>query len=212
MQPAIEARLVQWNNDQNQLRNYIIREIIRVKETRLLSKVNALLLRERKISLKFTNAWLWNFQRRWNLKARKHQEEVVDADIDIMRAQLLSLQSIWSHYHKADIWNADKMELNYATPADHKILSDSVPGRNKDKHRLTLLFFANADRTENFRLLFIGKAKRPRCFLKHLGKDLGFDYSSDKKAWMKTEIFFEWLYRIDSYIYQVMDRMIACIR
>ncbi len=43
---------------------------------------------------------------------------------------------------------------------------------------------------KKFDLMIIGKAKHPRAFRTKAGKELGFDYYSNKTAWMRTELFF----------------------
>jgi len=40
---------------------------------------------------------------------------------------------------------------------------------------------------------FIGKSKKPRCFLKKTGKELGFSYHFNPKAWITTILFQLWL-------------------
>ncbi|CAI6357775.1 unnamed protein product [Macrosiphum euphorbiae] len=49
--------------------------------------------------------------------------------------------------------------------------------------------------TEKLKLFVIGKAKKPRCF-KGI-KSLPVDYRSNKKAWMTSSLFSEWLLNFD---------------
>lgn len=55
---------------------------------------------------------------------------------------------------------------------------------------------ANADGTEKFPLMSIGRACRPRPFREKYGHELGFDYYFNK-AWMNRESFFAGLKRFD---------------
>jgi len=50
-------------------------------------------------------------------------------------------------------------------------------------------------RTEKLKLFVIGKAKNPRCF-KGI-KSLPVDYRSNKKDWMTSSLFSEWLLNFD---------------
>ena len=59
---------------------------------------------------------------------------------------------------------------------------------------------ANSSGTEKFPLFFIGSARRPCCFQKKTGEQLGFEYAHNKKAWMMMDLLFKWLLRLDSYI------------
>ncbi len=61
-----------------------------------------------------------------------------------------------------------------------------MSGLKADKFRIILGFGCNADGSEK---LFIGKYKVPRCFQKKAPRDWGFDYESNKSAWMTASIF-----------------------
>ncbi len=83
-----------------------------------------------------------------------------------------------------------------------------MSGRKKDKVRLSYLVCANADGTEKFPFMIIEKSKRPRCFKKKSGQELGFDYWNNKRAWMRSDIFFPWLQRFDACIGNTRDRKV----
>ncbi len=61
---------------------------------------------------------------------------------------------------------------------------------NTYSSRFTFLTCVNADGSEEFNVMIIGKGKLPRAFRKTTGKELGFDYYSKKTARMRTELFF----------------------
>ena len=48
---------------------------------------------------------------------------------------------------------------------------------------------------EKFPMFVIGKSKTPRCF-KHI-KNLPWKYKSEKKSWMASQIFQEWVLKLD---------------
>lgn len=48
--------------------------------------------------------------------------------------------------------------------------------------------------------MVIGTAKKPRVFRRQSGQALGFDYHNNSKAWMTSQLFFDWLHRFDSHI------------
>ena len=48
---------------------------------------------------------------------------------------------------------------------------------------------------EKFSMFVIGKSKTPRCF-KHI-KKLPWKYKSEKKRWMESQIFEEWVRKLD---------------
>ena len=49
-------------------------------------------------------------------------------------------------------------------------------------------------------LTVIGRSKRPRAFKGKSGSELGFDFYHNKKSWMTTVLFFDWLRRSDAFI------------
>lgn len=210
-QPTIERRLIQWVNDQNKVGNCLTGEVIREKGKRLLVEVNALLPDADKIKMKFSAGWLWNFQRRWHLKSRKLHGESCDADEVAIARELPNLRSICARYERKDVFNADETGLNYAMPPDRTISKKPMPGRKKDKRRLTLLVCCNASGTEKYPILFIGNSKQPRCFKKKSAAELGFDYAWNKKAWMNMSIFFEWLERFAAFIRQTPGRKVLLL-
>nr|XP_042907519.1 tigger transposable element-derived protein 2-like [Parasteatoda tepidariorum] len=71
---------------------------------------------------------------------------------------------------------------------------ESTQGCKTSKERLTMLCCASMTGTKE-KLLVIGKSKKPRCF-KGV-KNLPVDYFANKRAWMTTTIFNEWLLKWD---------------
>ena len=55
------------------------------------------------------------------------------------------------------------------------------------------MFVANADGSRKLPPLIIGKAQKPRAFKNRTGPQLGFNYTSNAKAWMTSAIYREWL-------------------
>lgn len=72
---------------------------------------------------------------------------------------------------------------------DLTIAEHALSGREKDKTGLMYLACANADGSERFPIMVIGKAERPSCFKKNYGHQLGFDYWNNGMAWMITVLF-----------------------
>ena len=67
----------------------------------------------------------------------------------------------------------------------------TLSGMKKSKDWVTILFGCNADGSEKLPLFFIGKSKQPQCFGKQMGKEHGFYYRNNKKAWMTAVLFEE---------------------
>ncbi|PXF48371.1 Tigger transposable element-derived protein 6 [Gracilariopsis chorda] len=205
-QPAIEEKLIVWINDQYIALRCLTGQMVRDKGNRLLAEVNGLLPEHERWTLKSTTGCLCNFQRRWNLKSSKIYGEAGDADEEGLQRELPVPRALCAQYGREDIFNADEAGVNYCMPPDRTISSQPLLGRKKDKKRLTSLVCANAKGTEKIPLMIIGHAVRPKCFEKEYCAKLGFDYSSNKKAWMTMKLFFDWLLRFDAYVRQTPGR------
>ena len=66
----------------------------------------------------------------------------------------------------------------------------------------------NADEFEKLPMFVIWKSKNPRCFKNF--KHLPCEYKSQKKSWMNSEIFEEWVCKLERK-FRVDDRKIALI-
>ncbi|GBL89361.1 hypothetical protein AVEN_225879-1 [Araneus ventricosus] len=76
------------------------------------------------------------------------------------------------------------------------VKSADSKGGKQAKERITISFCASAV-GEKLKPLMIWKSKTPRCFK---GKDIsriGIHWKSNRKAWMTTAIFEEWLMDFD---------------
>ena len=106
------------------------------------------------------------------------------------------LPTIWSRYKLEDIYNADEFGLFYRMlPAKTMhFKSEKCSGGKLSKQRITGLAAANAV-GDKIPLLVIGKSAKPRCF-KNI-KQLPCVYKSQKKSWMDSEIFVEWVRKLD---------------
>ena len=72
---------------------------------------------------------------------------------------------------------------------------ETCHGGKRAKERITVLVGGNADGSEKLPLLVIGKSKNPRCFKSV--HSLPVDYTASKKAWMNSEIFMNWLQKMN---------------
>jgi hypothetical protein len=73
---------------------------------------------------------------------------------------------------------------------------ESCHGGKMSKDRMTVLVGANKDGSEKLPLLLIGKSGKPRCFKNF--KNLPCKYSSNKTAWMTSDLFNEYLKALDA--------------
>jgi hypothetical protein len=74
-----------------------------------------------------------------------------------------------------------------------------VPGRKKDKTRITVLLGVNATGTDKLKPWVIGNSKRPRPLSKINLEHLPVYYRGNPKAWMNSSVFEEVLREMDSH-------------
>ncbi|XP_025197064.1 tigger transposable element-derived protein 6-like [Melanaphis sacchari] len=129
---------------------------------------------------KASNGWLESFKKRHDIAFRKVCGESATVSDDIVNEWKLHLSELLEGYKPCDIFNADETKCN---------------GGKRSKERLTLLLAVNMTGTDKLKPLIIGKSKNPRCF--SCVKSFPVDYTANKKAWMTSELFAEWLLRID---------------
>jgi len=120
-----------------------------------------------------------------------------------------TLPTILSNYKLEDIFNADEFGLFYQCLPDktYHLKGEKCSGGKKSKDRFTGMATGGAT-GEKLPMFVIGKSKKPRCF-KNI-KHLPCEYKSQKKSWMNSEIFEEWVRKIDRK-FRVDDRKIALI-
>ena len=102
------------------------------------------------------------------------------------------LPTILSNYSLADIYSADEFGLFYqALPSKTMHFKDEkCVGGKFSKQRLTGLAAGNA-LGQKLSMFIIAKANKPRCFKNR--KHLPCRYRGQKKSWMNSDLFEEWV-------------------
>lgn len=72
------------------------------------------------------------------------------------------------------------------------IKGQETPGIKMAKERITVLLCVGAT-GEKMKPLVIGRSEKPRCFQRIDIRNLGVSYTFNKKAWMTSAIFTDWL-------------------
>lgn len=108
------------------------------------------------------------------------------------------MQAILREYSLKDVFNPAECGYFYKMAADKAGALERISGRNGMKERMNFMPCCDADGSERIELMIIGRAYRSRPFEGKTGLELGFDYHANKKAWMTTHLFFEWLKRFNA--------------
>ncbi|KAG0151862.1 hypothetical protein CROQUDRAFT_35912, partial [Cronartium quercuum f. sp. fusiforme G11] len=149
------------------------------------------------IKMKFSDGWMTKFKKRYNIwKVTLHGEvsSVNPDDVASARAQLLE---ITKDYEPHNIYNADESGLCYHMPPNKVLATEQKAGVKDDKSQITYLLCANADGTHKLNPLVIGSSAKPKSFRGKPAHYYGFQYTSNKNAWVTGQIFGDWLQKLD---------------
>ena len=137
--------------------------------------------------------WIERFKRRHGIALKTVSGEAAAVDHTVTNAlKQHDLPSLLNEYGE-DIFNADETGIFYKCLPDKSLAlkGERCTGGKKAKERMTALVAANMSSKEKLPLVVIGKSLRPRC-MKNV-KNLPVDYTANKKAWMTSSIFENWL-------------------
>ena len=114
--------------------------------------------------------------------------------------QLATIREVVASYEANDVFNCDETGLLWKKVPDRSLITRRIPGRKKDKSRITAHFCANSDRTEKLPIWFIGMAKTPKAFTAAgvRVENMNIKWRHSKNVWMTTPIMTEWLPWFDS--------------
>ncbi|XP_050297254.1 tigger transposable element-derived protein 4-like [Anthonomus grandis grandis] len=136
----------------------------------------------------------WRFKVRRNINVGKVSGEAGDVSREAVVNWLTEKwPSIAQNYSCEDIFNGDETGLFYKMTPDRtlKFRVEKCVGGKQSKLRYTVWVCANMTGSEKCKLLVIGKYERPRC-MKNI-KNLPVIYKSNRRAWMTSDIFINYL-------------------
>lgn len=143
---------------------------------------------------------------------RPNHGEAEDVNVEELTAwQDTVLQGELSNYSPEDTYNADETGLNWRLLPNKTMkfkskfilihfkhlysIDDKSSGNKASKERLTVMLCCNATGTDKRDALIIGKSQNPRAFK---GYTRPSNYYSNSNAWMRADIFSEWLEQWDA--------------
>lgn len=184
--PEIERSLVLWFTQCRQSNIPVGGPLLIEKAQSFAKKLNL-------NNFKANSGWLDRFKKRNNITFKKICGESAAVNKDVCLEWMEKLKHLIKDYDAKDIFNADESGLFYKCLPDRTFCfkNEKCHDGKHSKERVTLLFAANMDCTEKVKPLLIGKSAKPRCFKNT--QSFPMDYRHNKKAWMTTDIFNEWL-------------------
>ena len=110
-----------------------------------------------------------------------------------------------------DMFNANEMSFFWKLIQNNGLLMKGLPGRKLDKMRMSVLVMMNTMGTQKICLLFIVTARKPQCFGRKEGQELGIWYFNNKKAWMTREVFVNALEELNARMKQMNWKILLLI-
>lgn len=180
--PQLEAALALWFNN-SQHRIVMTAPIIRAKAVLLADKLE--IPKEKQT---FSSGWVDAFKLRHGIRQIFRHGDAASTNITAVEAARQQIIEIISKYKLRDIYNFDETGLFWRMMPNRTLASYKQAGMKDDKSRITIGVMTNADGSDIRKPLIIGHARRPRCFEKREGRDLGYYYFWNKSAWMENSI------------------------
>lgn len=148
---------------------------------------------------KASNGWFDNFKKRNNIsfKVMAGESESVASDVVDKWTQEV-LPKLIEGWDPKDIYNCDESGLFFKMLPNKTMHTkgEACHGSKKSKERVTVMFCANMDGSDKYKLAVIGKYNNPRCF-KNVGI-LPVQYMAQKNAWMDSDRYKTWVQRFDN--------------
>ena len=148
---------------------------------------------------KFSNGWLGNFQKRFNIKEYINHGEAAAAQIDNPDAiaQIEKIRRLVIKYDLDDVLNMDETGLFWKLTPDRTLATKAGSGGKKSKDWVTLVFTVSASGKKEL-VWCIAKSKNPRCFKKINRRLLRVIYRYNKTKWMRGLLMEEYLRWLDN--------------
>ena len=182
--PELEGALKLWIEGREAQLQPITGPLIVAKGERLRDALNLPI-----DAIKFSNGWVDEFKRRHGLQHHQNHGEAGSVNLTSVKEERTRMWRELQGWDLNDVFNADETSFFWKATQNNGLSTKGLPGRKLDKTRMSVLVMMNATGTEKIRLLFIATAKKPRCFDKKEGHELGLWYFYNKKAWMTGEVF-----------------------
>jgi hypothetical protein len=139
--PELETALFEWIQ-RAEGRITISQEVIREKAKQYWAR-----LYPEKEMPQFSNGWVYKFQVRNSIKSRVLHGE--NGDLSPSAAvEMIGIRQALGGYASRDIFNCDETGLSWRFFPERSLTTGPVPGRKKQRARITAHFCCNADASE----------------------------------------------------------------
>jgi len=183
----INELTLKWVHDAVSRRINVTGPLIQAKALEFAQSLN-------KTDFRASKGWLESFKQRNNLVYGTMSGERGDVNIKCVDDWKNKLSELCDGYDEKDILNMDETGLFFKDTSRQTFhfKGDDCAGGKRSKERITVLLCASST-GEKFKPLVIGKSKQPRCFKNIKPEQLPVHYYYNKKAWMNSMIYEDYL-------------------
>ena len=148
-------------------------------------------------NFKASNGWLDSWKKRFNIRKFKCSQEathLADTETSVLDGYKFRLHSMTSGFTPENIFNCDEIGIFFRALPDKLFEKNGKLVRNGElmKERLTILLCCSST-GEKLKPLVIGGANLSRVCKEVEVEKLPVQWRSNRKAWMETSHFLEWL-------------------
>ncbi|XP_071411247.1 tigger transposable element-derived protein 4 [Pithys albifrons albifrons] len=201
----LEAALVRWYRVAQGLRVPVNGPMLRLKANELAQRLGH-------SEFRCSNGWLDRFKARYGLVFRAQPPEA--AATTAVDAPALGYQNVLpsclNDYQPKNVFHIQETGLLYQMLPHNTFAfkGETCSVGKLSKERVTVVVGTNMDGSEKLPLLVIGKKKSPRSF-KGV-KSLPVDYEANDEAWMTSEVFEQWMHKLDGR-FQAQQRWVVIL-
>lgn len=199
----LEKALYAWVNYQIKSERDVNGPLLVKKAVHLQKSANEKLPAASRISLKFSDGWLYNFKRRWGLNCLNRANGEGEKSLHgSFLSNNTAIEEKLRAYSLGNIFNAVEWGLFYNLAPDNSVSlsrQKNTDGEGRKCDALAILVCCNADGSEKYQPMFVSDIEDPFASADTMRKPC-FDYHSNHRAWITCHLFFDWLQRFDAYI------------
>ena len=146
----------------------------------------------------YSQGWLNNFKKRFNIKLRKLCGESKEVDEFYVQEERRKLQKDLEGVDQENIFNFDETALFYQAQPTRTFSSVPMNGTKISKQRVTIGLCCNFTGTYKCTPVLINKSKKPKSFKYGFNPNMYVEYYYNKKAWMTQELFTKFIQKLDN--------------
>ena len=157
-----------------------------------------------------SEGWLYRFKHWHHIYSVIQQDKAASTPIEKLSEYRKELQENLKNYDLNDIYNCDKTALFWQLEPSKTLAHGEILGTKQSKERISIMLACNA-MSDKLKLLVIHKHANSHAFKGIDKTNLPVYYYWNKKAWMQTSIFQNWIKKVNEIMRQQNKNIIMLL-